>query len=201
MMTRYGLTRDHAACGKFDSAHMGRVQWIRQNVYTDVLAGVQSKSFAGQNTFSAMLEKIMKIFSYGGAPPVDSPHSSTFEGTPVVHDGDNLANWLREGRCEYVQGGVECLTRRGLRVRRVGTGDQTLGEENRMSEYEGDVVVLARSSGTAFLPEDLFSGEYKVCQSVVYVVFRGPLIHLSCAAASQPLSRELLDRRLVCRLD
>ena len=70
-----------------------------------------------------------------------------------------------------------------------------------MSEYEGDVVVLARSSGTAFLPEDLFSGEYKVCQSVVYVVFRGPLIHLSCAAASQPLSRELLDRRLVCRLD
>ena len=179
---------------------MGRTQWIRQNVYTDVLASVPSESFALRNTFSAMLEKVMKIFSYGGAPPVDSPRSSTFEGTPVVHDGDNLANWLREGRCEYVQGGVECLTRRGLRVRRVGTGDQTLGEENRMSEYEGDVVVLARSSGTAFLPEDLFPEGYKVRQ-LVCAVLRWSLIPLPCATVSRPLSRELLDRRLVCRLD
>ena len=141
-----------------------------------------------------------QIFNFGCAPQLDSSHSSTFDGTQVLHDGDNLANWLREGRCEYVRGDVECLTRRGLRVRRARSGNQTTGEENMTSEYEGDVVVLARSSGTAFLPEDLFPEGYKVRQLVCAVLIWS-LIPLPCATVSQPLFRELLDRRLVCRLD
>ena len=153
---------------------MGAVQWIiRRNLLNTTLIALQR--FARQKWFSLMLEEIIKMINYNGAPQLVPARSKIFEDTPVIDD--EFVNFVKQGRCEYVRGEVDCLTKQGLRVR-VRDRDEMPGEGRKISEYEGKVLVYTTGFSNpevAFVENEPFPKGYEVCL-MTHVLFGGLLI-------------------------
>lgn len=77
---------------------------------------------------------------------------------------DDFLVHVRAGRCNYVRGDTQGLTRAGVRVNVRGR-DSKPGEHGEEAEFPADVVVLAtgfKKPDVAFLPDDLFPASYEV---------------------------------------
>ena len=139
----------------------GRMQWIiPRNILVDTLIAAQP--FGRQMPLSFLWERLIVMLNYQGAPELVPARVGIFEGTPVVND--EFVDCVREGKCQYIRGDIERLTRHGIRVS-VRSRDEKPGEGKETKEYEGDVLVLAtgfQKPEIPFFEEDLFPESYEV---------------------------------------
>ncbi|KAI1789101.1 FAD/NAD(P)-binding domain-containing protein [Ganoderma leucocontextum] len=135
-------------------------KWIiPRNIVMDTL--ISAQPFGRQTPFSFLWEKLIVLLNYRGAPELVPARVGIFEGTPVVND--EFVNWVREGKCDYVRGDIERLTRHGIRVS-VRNRDEKPGEGKETKEYEGDALVFAtgfHKPEITFFEEDLFPESYE----------------------------------------
>ena len=77
---------------------------------------------------------------------------------------DEFLDHVRAGRCKYVRGDTQGLTRGGVKVSVRGR-DSKPGDKGEETEFPADFVVLAtgfKKPDVGFLPEDLFPESYEV---------------------------------------
>ena len=124
---------------------------------------IAAQPFGRQMPFSFLWEKLIVLLNYRGAPELVPARVGIFEGTPVVND--EFVDSVRQGKCDYIRGDIERLTRHGIRVS-VRTRDEKPGEGKETKDYHGDVLVLAtgfHKPQISFFEEDLFPESYDVC--------------------------------------
>ncbi|EPS96966.1 FAD/NAD-binding domain-containing protein [Fomitopsis schrenkii] len=135
-------------------------KWIiPRNMITDTL--ISAQPFGREMPLSFLWEKFITLWNYHGIEDLTPAHLGLFQGTPVVND-DFLVH-VRAGRCNYVRGDTQGLTRAGVRVNVRGR-DSKPGEHGEEAEFPADVVVLAtgfKKPDVAFLPDDLFPASYE----------------------------------------
>ncbi|EJF62066.1 FAD/NAD(P)-binding domain-containing protein [Dichomitus squalens LYAD-421 SS1] len=134
-------------------------KWIiPRNIFVDTL--ISAQPFGRETPLSFIWEKIIVLLNYRGAPELVPARLGIFESTPVVND--EFVGWVREGKCDYVRGDIERLTKRGVRIKVRGREEKP-GEGKEVKEVEGDVVVLAtgfHKPQIGFLEEELFPDDY-----------------------------------------
>ncbi|KAI0942707.1 hypothetical protein AcW1_003266 [Taiwanofungus camphoratus] len=134
-------------------------KWIiPRNVLLDTL--ISAQPFGREMPLSFVWEKIITLWNYHGVEDLTPAHLGLFEGTPVVND--EFLDHVRAGRCRYVRGDTQRLTRGGVRVSVRGRGSKP-GDEGHGEEFPADVVVLAvgfHKPDVGFLEGDLFPEGY-----------------------------------------
>ncbi|KAK7682058.1 hypothetical protein QCA50_015022 [Cerrena zonata] len=114
-------------------------KWIiPRNIFIDTLIAAQP--FGRQMPLSFIWEHFIIWFNYRGLSDLAPTHIGLFEGTPVVND--EFLNHVRKGRCRYVRGDTERLTKRGVKVN-VRERNSKPGDSGHLEEIDADIVVLA----------------------------------------------------------
>ncbi|KZT01935.1 FAD/NAD(P)-binding domain-containing protein [Laetiporus sulphureus 93-53] len=135
-------------------------KWIiPRNVVLGTL--ISAQPFGREMPLSFVWEKIVTAWNYHGVEDLTPAHLGLFEGTPVVND--EFLSHIRAGRCRYVRGDTQCLTRDSVRVSVRGRWSRP-GDEGEETEFPAGVVVLAtgfKKPDIAFLPKDLFPEGYE----------------------------------------
>ena len=132
---------------------------------------------------SFLWEKFITLWNYHGVEDLTPAHLGLFQGTPVRRSAllispptpglthipgqvvnDEFLDHVRAGRCRYVRGDTQRLTRSGVKVSVRGR-DSKPGDAGQETEFPADVVVLAtgfEKPDVGFLPADLFPESYEV---------------------------------------
>lgn len=134
-------------------------KWIiPRNIIIDTL--ISAQPFGREMPLSFLWEKFITIWNYHGVEDLTPAQLGLFQGTPVVND--EFLNHIRAGRCRYIRGDTQGLTRGGVKVSVRGRSSKP-GDEGKEEEFPADVIVLAtgfKKPDVGFLPEDLFPETY-----------------------------------------
>ncbi|EKM51088.1 uncharacterized protein PHACADRAFT_212988 [Phanerochaete carnosa HHB-10118-sp] len=134
-------------------------KWIiPRNTFIDTLIAAQP--FGREMPLSFLWEKFITLWNYHGVQDLTPAHLGLFQGTPIVNE--EFLDHVRAGRCEYVRGDIERLTKDGVRVSVRGR-DSKPGDAGEEKEFSADVVVLAtgfKQPDMEFLPKELFPEGY-----------------------------------------
>ncbi|KZT65513.1 FAD/NAD(P)-binding domain-containing protein [Daedalea quercina L-15889] len=154
------------ARGAMDAVMLARQdKWIiPRNIVIDTL--VSAQPFGREMPLSFIWEKLITLWNYHGVEDLTPAHLGLFQGTPVVND--EFLEHVRAGRCKYVRGDTQGLTRGGVKISVRGRdskpGDDGKEEVVGAAQFPADVVVLAtgfKKPDIGFLPEDLFPESYE----------------------------------------
>ncbi|KAH9840185.1 FAD/NAD-P-binding domain-containing protein [Rhodofomes roseus] len=132
---------------------------IPRNMIIDTL--ISAQPFGREMPLSFIWEKFITIWNYHGVEDLTPAHLGLFQGTPVVND--EFLDHVRAGRCKYIRGDTQGLTRGGVKVSVRGRSSKP-GDEGEEEEFPADVIVLAtgfKKPEIGFLPEDLFPETYE----------------------------------------
>ncbi|TFY53705.1 hypothetical protein EVJ58_g9304 [Rhodofomes roseus] len=132
---------------------------IPRNMIIDTL--ISAQPFGREMPLSFIWEKFITIWNYHGVEDLTPAHLGLFQGTPVVND--EFLDHVRAGRCKYIRGDTQGLTRDGVKVSVRGRSSKP-GDEGKEEEFPADVIVLAtgfKKPEIGFLPEDLFPETYE----------------------------------------
>ncbi|CAL1702592.1 unnamed protein product [Somion occarium] len=114
-------------------------KWIiPRNILIDTL--ISAQPFGRQMPLSFIWEKFIIWFNYHGVSDLAPAHLGLFEGTPVVND--EFLDHVRRGKCQYVRGDTQRLTKRGVKVTVRGRESKP-GDKGDINEIDADIIVLA----------------------------------------------------------
>jgi hypothetical protein len=84
--------------------------------YSNILIDttLSAQPFGRQTPLSFIWEKFITYWNYYGVRDLTPANRGIFEGTPIVND--EFLNHVRKGKCEYVRGDTQRLTRDGVLV-------------------------------------------------------------------------------------
>ncbi|KAI0078015.1 FAD/NAD(P)-binding domain-containing protein [Panus rudis PR-1116 ss-1] len=135
-------------------------KWIiPRNIIVDTLIAAQP--FGRQMPLSFIWEKIVTWWNYRGIEDLTPAHLGLFEGTPVVND--EFLQHVRNGKCKYIRGDIERLTKKGVKVN-ARTRESKPGDKGEIQEIDADVIVLAtgyEKPNVDFIEADLFPEGYE----------------------------------------
>ncbi|KAI0821751.1 FAD/NAD-P-binding domain-containing protein [Trametes gibbosa] len=114
-------------------------KWIiPRNMIVDTL--ISAQPFGREMPLSFIWEKIVAWWNYRGVPELVPARAGLFEGTPIVND--EFIGHVKNGKCQYVRGDIECFSKNSVHVKVRGREDKP-GEGKENKKFDGDVVVLA----------------------------------------------------------
>ncbi|KAH7925801.1 FAD/NAD(P)-binding domain-containing protein [Leucogyrophana mollusca] len=134
-------------------------KWIiPRNVIFDTALAAQP--FGRETPLSFVWERFLRLWQYHGITDL-VPNKGIFAGTPVVND--EFLDHVRSGKCTYVRGDTQRLTRHGAREKEENMEKKNPQDELRVEDINADVVVLAtgyKRPDLSFLPQELFPEGY-----------------------------------------
>ncbi|KAI0078013.1 hypothetical protein K474DRAFT_991060 [Panus rudis PR-1116 ss-1] len=135
-------------------------KWIiPQNPLVDTL--IAAHPFERHIPLSPIWERIVIWWNYYGVEHMVPAHHGLYEGTPVAND--EFLQHIRSGKCKYIRGDVDRLTKEGVKVN-VRMRQSRPGDQCDVDEINADVIVLATGyerPDIDFLHANLFPEGYE----------------------------------------